>query len=252
MVGLGKTVQLAMAAKLIALYDEKPILIIVPKTLLYQWQDELMTLLNLPSAVWTGRYWVDENGYEYPADSTRAILKCPRKVGIISQGLITRKSESAGHLLNLRYACVILDEAHRARRKPGKDPDQYKAQRNNLLEFMNEISPITKSLLLATATPVQIDPIEAFDLLEALSNHQEAEKILGDKHSVWRRSPMQCLKYIQAQTCHTINLSIKYIFHKTINDATKKYYQRIHNTGNYNVKPTQHQWYHKSNLGNLH
>jgi hypothetical protein len=85
-VGLGKTVQLAMSAKLIALYDEKPVLIIVPKTLLFQWQDELRTLLNMPSAVWTGRYWIDENGYEYPADSVKAILKCTRKVGIISQG----------------------------------------------------------------------------------------------------------------------------------------------------------------------
>jgi len=35
-VGLGKTVQLAMSAKLIALYDDRPILVIVPKTLLYQ------------------------------------------------------------------------------------------------------------------------------------------------------------------------------------------------------------------------
>ena len=68
--GLGKTIQLAMAAKLIALYNEKPVLIIVPKTLLYQWRDELMTLLNMPSAVWTGRCWKDENGYDYPADST--------------------------------------------------------------------------------------------------------------------------------------------------------------------------------------
>ncbi|GHT02157.1 hypothetical protein AGMMS50276_31810 [Synergistales bacterium] len=54
-VGLGKTVQLAMSAKLIALYDAEPVLIIVPKTLLFQWQDELKTLLNMPSAVWTGR-----------------------------------------------------------------------------------------------------------------------------------------------------------------------------------------------------
>jgi hypothetical protein len=198
-VGLGKTVQLAMAAKLIALCDEKPILVIVPKTLVFQWQEELLSLLNLPSAVWTGRYWVDENGYEYPADSTKAILKCPRRVGIISQGLITRKSESAELLLNLRYSCVILDEAHRARRKPGKDPDTYKAQPNNLLAFIEKISMKTTSLLLATATPVQIDPIEAFDLLRALSLPQDADKVLGDEYSVWRRTPKLCLKYIQGE-----------------------------------------------------
>ena len=197
-VGLGKTVQLAMAAKLIALYDEKPVLIIVPKTLLYQWQDELMTLLNLPSAVWTGRFWVDENGYQYLADSRNAILKCPRKVGIISQGLITRKSESAELLKSMQFSCVILDEAHRARRKNlDKDPDKHKAQPNNLLAFLNGITLRTKSLLLATATPVQIDPIEAFDLLRALSLPREADKVLGDRYSVWRRTPGLSIKYIQ-------------------------------------------------------
>lgn len=199
-VGLGKTVQLAMSAKLIALYDEKPVLIIVPKTLLFQWQDELKTLLNLPSAVWTGRYWVDDNGYEYPADSVKAILKCPRKVGIVSQGLITRKSESAELLKSLRFSCVILDEAHRARRKyPGKDPDKHQVQMNHLLEFLNEITSRTKSLLFATATPIQIDPIEAFDLLSALGFPPEAEKVLGDNYSVWRRTPGTGIKYIQGE-----------------------------------------------------
>lgn len=199
-VGLGKTVQLAMSAKLIALYDDKPVLIIVPKTLLYQWQDELKTLLNLPSAVWTGQCWVDDNGYEYPADSNRAILKCPRKVGIVSQGLITRKSESAELLTSLRFSCVILDEAHRARRKYlGKDADKYKAQMNNLLAFLYEITLRTKSLLLATATPVQIDPIEAFDLLSTLGFPPDADKVLGDNYSIWRRTPGTAIKYIQKQ-----------------------------------------------------
>lgn len=202
-VGLGKTVQLAMAAKLIALQEDKPVLIIVPKTLLFQWQDELMTLLNFPSAVWTGRFWVDENGYEYPSDSTKAIMKCPRKVGIVSQGLITRKSEAAEKLLSLHYSCVILDEAHRARRKNlGKDPDQHKAQMNNLLAYLYEITLHTKSLLLATATPVQINPIEAFDLLGALGYPQDAEKVLGDNYSVWRRTPGTGIKYIQGEEDH--------------------------------------------------
>jgi superfamily II DNA or RNA helicase len=197
-VGLGKTVQLAMSAKLIALHDDNPVLIIVPKTLLFQWQDELKSLLNMPSAVWTGRYWVDENGYEYPADSVKAILKCPRKVGIVSQGLITRKSESASLLLSKRFSCVILDEAHRARRKNlGKDPDKHKPQTNNLLAFLNEITFRTTSLLLATATPVQIDPIEAFDLLAALGMPQDADKVLGDIYSVWRLTPGLGIKYVQ-------------------------------------------------------
>ena len=197
MVGLGKTIQLAMSAKLMALYGDKPVLIIVPKTLTFQWQDELKTLLDMPSAVWTGKGWQDENGYDYPADSIKSIMKCPRRVGIVSQGLITRKSEVAELLKQIKYECVILDEAHRARRQnPAKDPDMNKADANNLLEFLNEITFQTKSFLLATATPVQINPIEVFDLLNALSLPNEASKVLGDKHSVWRKRPQTALNYV--------------------------------------------------------
>ena len=39
-------------------------------------------------------------------------------------------------------------------------------------------------MLLATATPVQIHPIEAFDLLDALGRPKEASKVLGDSYSI--------------------------------------------------------------------
>lgn len=201
MVGLGKTIQLAMAAKLMALYGDKPVLIIVPKTLTSQWQDEIRTLLDLPSAVWTGKGWLDESGYEYPAENISSILNCPRRVGIISQGIITSKSEAAELLKQIKYECIILDEAHRARRKhPEKDPDIYKAQPNNLLSFLDEITFQTKSFLLATATPVQINPIEAFDLLNALALPKEADKVLGDKYSLWRKKPQTALNYISGDS----------------------------------------------------
>jgi len=197
MVGLGKTLQLAMSAKLMALYGDKPVLIIVPKTLRYQWQDEIYTMLDMPSAVWTGRCWKDENGFEYTCDGVRGILKCPRRIGIVSQGIISAKSEAAELLKQLRYECVILDEAHRARRRNlGQDADKHKAQSNNLLRFLNEITFQTHSLLLATATPVQINPIEAFDLLNALGLPKEASKVLGDGYSVWRKTPQTGLDYV--------------------------------------------------------
>lgn len=200
MVGLGKTLQLAMSAKLMALYGDKPILIIVPKTLLFQWQDEIHTMLDMPSAVWTGRCWKDENGFEYVCDSVRGILKCPRRIGIVSQGLITAKSEAAELLKQLKYECVILDEAHRARRRNlSQDANKHRAQPNNLLHFLNEITFQTKSLLLATATPVQIHPIEAFDLLNALGLPKDAAKVLGDGYSVWRKTPQTGLDYVSQE-----------------------------------------------------
>ena len=186
-VGLGKTLQLAMSALLIALTGERPILVICPKTLTWQWPGELRDLIEFPSAVWNGKQWVDENGIEYPLQGAEGIRKCPRRVGIISSGLITRRSDVAQILLGIQYDCVILDEAHRARRRNlGDGRDAEAPDPNNLLRFMYQIAEKTRSLLLATATPVQLRPVEAWDLLDVLGRGDES--VLGNPFSLWRRS----------------------------------------------------------------
>ena len=186
-VGLGKTLQLAMAAQLMALVGDKPVLVLAPKPLLQQWQDELDTLLGLPSAAWNGRQWLDERGIEHPATGDDAIRRCPRRVGIVSTGLVTRGSEAVEYLAGMRFECVILDEAHRARRRNLTADTAYRqAKPNNLLTFIRTISSRTKSLLLATATPVQLHPVEAYDLLDALS--QGSDAVLGGPGSRWRNA----------------------------------------------------------------
>lgn len=196
-VGLGKTLQLAMSALLIALTGQKPILVICPKTLVWQWQGEMRDLLAMPSAVWDGKHWVDERGIEHPSVGPESVRKCPRRVGIVSSGLITRGSDVVNQLLGLSYECVILDEAHRARRRNlGDNRDGEAAQPNNLLAFMYRVSTRTRSLLLATATPVQLRPIEAWDLLDVLSRDDEG--VLGNTWSRWRRTP-DCLELIMGE-----------------------------------------------------
>ena len=196
-VGLGKTIQLALSAQLMALWGSKPVLIIVPKTLIWQWQDEMRTLLDMPSAAYNGREWVDENGIKYPPSDD--IRKCPRRVGIISQGIIVNgREEYLEQLLSVQYECVIVDESHRARRKNlGDDKENLKPEPNNLYDFLLKISLRTHSMLLATATPVQMYPIEAWDLLNILS--QKNNSVLGSDLSKWRKDPKRTLDLIMGK-----------------------------------------------------
>lgn len=200
-VGLGKTIQLAMAALLMALEDPDggPILVLAPKPLLRQWQDEMMELLQLPSARWNGRAWIDENELEYPADGIKSLGKCPRRIGLVSQGLVVRgQPEALQQLLSRRYTCVIVDEAHRARRRKVPKVDasdeevDEKAEPNKLMAFLKEMGSRTKSMLLATATPVQLHPVEAWDLLDILSHGNDS--VLGGwtRTSPWFKASL-CL-----------------------------------------------------------
>lgn len=197
-VGLGKTIQLALAAMLMALYGQRPVLIIVPKPLTLQWQGELRDLLAMPSAVWTGKEWMDEQGISHPAKGPESIRKCPRKVGIVSQGLITSGSEIAKHLLSMRFECIIVDEAHRARRHKVTPQSVYeKADPNNLMRFLWEMGHRTQSVLLATATPVQLHPIETWDLLNILAVGNDI--VLGNEWSEWRK-PDRAIPMVMEET----------------------------------------------------
>jgi hypothetical protein len=142
---------------------------------------------------------VDENDLEYPSEGPKSLGKCPRRIGLVSQGLVVRGlSEAVNQLLGRRYTCVIVDESHRARRRKvpkvdaGADEIDERAVPNKLMAFLREISPKTKSMMLATATPVQLHPVEAWDLLHILSHGNES--VLGGwtHTSPWFR-PSHCL-----------------------------------------------------------
>jgi hypothetical protein len=187
MVGLGKTLQLAISAELMALKGDKPVLILAPKTLLEQWQDEMKNLLQMPSARWTGRQWIDENGIVYPPLGPEGIKQCPRRVGLVSHSVIVSRTPAAQYLLDVKYECVVVDEAHRARRRNlGIGRENEKSDPNNLLAFLHWVSPRTRSMLLATATPVQLYPIEAWDLLYVLALGSDV--VLGNEFSNWRQA----------------------------------------------------------------
>jgi hypothetical protein len=191
-VGLGKTLQLGALAKLIGTLDPLPILIIAPKTLLSQWQEELLLKLAVPSAVWENGGWLTERDEYHPALPDK-LTNCPRKIGIVSTSVITsaglseRNRNLMEQLLKNRYSCVIWDEAHKIRRGNLSPNNVYNApEKKRLYQFAEELAARTKTMLLATATPVQLHPMELWDLLAILSTNNP--QVMGDQNSLWRVS----------------------------------------------------------------
>jgi superfamily II DNA or RNA helicase len=176
-VGLGKTLQLGMAAEYAALQGGKPVLILAPKNLCELWQDELNIMLAAPSAHWSDGCWIAEDGSIWPNPPDR----CPRRIGIFPTSLVTARSPTASTLLNSRYSCIVLDEAHRARQSGGVGADFGP---NNLLDFMLRIAERSDTVLLGTATPIQTDRGELYDLMRILN--AGCRRVLGDVGSPWR------------------------------------------------------------------
>jgi hypothetical protein len=151
-VGLGKTLSLAASAMLAALLDDGPVLILCPATLTLQWQVELKDKLGIPSAVWLSakKVWVDEHGHVIKTRGPEDITRCPFRIAIVSTGLIIHDSDERRLLLERKFGTVVLNEAHKARRRGALG--EQRGEPNNLLDFMLRIGPRTKNLLLGTTT----------------------------------------------------------------------------------------------------
>lgn len=179
-VGVGKTLSLAASALISVLLGDGPVLVLCPSTLTLQWQVELADKLGIPSAAWssTKKEWIDQNGHIIKTRGPEDISRCPLGIAIVSTGLIVHDSEERRYLLERKYGMVVLDEAHKARRRGGLG--QKKSEPNNLLDFMLKIGLRTKHLLLGTATPIQTEVYELWDLLRILN--AGADFVLGREY----------------------------------------------------------------------
>lgn len=72
---------------------------------------------------------------------------------------------------------VILDEAHKARTSRETRRGHSTATRNNLLDFLHKVAQNATNVILGTATPIQLDAVELWDVLAALG--QGAPQVLG-------------------------------------------------------------------------
>ena len=191
-VGLGKTLSLATAALTLCLLSDKdngprrPVVIFAPATLTEQWQTEMLDKLGIPTARWdtVGKVWLDADERVLSPAGREQIAHCPLRIGIVSTGLMMRDSLEKQHLLGMRFGVVILDEAHKARTRQGFGKEA--GTPNELLAFMREIAARADHVLLGTATPIQTNPADLWDLLGIL--HQGPGRfVLGHDLAPWHR-----------------------------------------------------------------
>lgn len=163
-VGLGKTIETGLILRYLILSKQiKRVLILAPASVQPQWQEELREKFNLHFWSYTSVDFQDPYKQAIPADANNP---WNTQNLILASSHLVRRTERIQQLLSAEpWDLVVLDEAHHARRK---SPQNRKETPNRLLELMEQLKEKTKSLVLLSATPMQIDAIEIFDLLHLL------------------------------------------------------------------------------------
>ncbi|HLS27061.1 MAG TPA: helicase-related protein, partial [Opitutales bacterium] len=172
-VGLGKTIEAGGAARALWVQGKvKRILICAPASLCEQWQREMAYKFQMPFQLYRERrHWEI-----LPEEQVRKDLKTfEPDLLIVSHGIL-RHSGRRRELAEMDpFDLVIVDEAHYLRRS-NPDPQtvpatEVKPEYGQLYRAVEEFlvrRKKAKALWLATATPVQLNFVEAWDLFRLL------------------------------------------------------------------------------------
>jgi hypothetical protein len=166
-VGLGKTIEAGLAIRSLYLSGlAKRVLVCTPAALTQQWQRELSSKFYLAFGRALGGRMV-RHEYQLPIEEeTPADSLYAPDLTIISGSLLTREDRLRDLASALPFDIALVDEAHYARRKNPTQGTRAHPQFGIFYRTIgNQLRPKTRCLLLATATPMQLDPVEMSDLL---------------------------------------------------------------------------------------
>lgn len=164
-VGLGKTIQAGLLIRQACLAGRaKRVLVLAPKAVLSQWQIEMREKFNFNWPVYDGRkfMWYPSRALEGATVRQVEKDKWHEEPFVLASSHLMRRRDRARALLETAdpWDLIVLDEAHHARRSGGDD------RPNQLLRLMRRLRDRTGGLILLTATPMQVSPMEVWDLLD--------------------------------------------------------------------------------------
>ena len=165
-VGLGKTIEAGLVIRQLILSGRvKRCLILAPKSVLRQWQEELYEKFNLLIPRFDGSRFFDLEDQAVPFTKVNPWEAFPI---MLAGSQLAKRSDRRNEILQAEgWDLLVVDEAHHARRKDFKE---HIYRPNRLLSLLSDIQEAGKAtgLLLMTATPMQVHPLEVFDLLQLL------------------------------------------------------------------------------------
>ncbi|MFX0043102.1 MAG: SNF2-related protein [Candidatus Hodarchaeota archaeon] len=167
-VGLGKTIEAGIYIKeMMARNLAERILIIVPASLLNQWQFEMQNKFNISFTIYDGKKIKElrkKGSYKSPN-----LLNNPFYYDnlIICSLQFARNRKYIKLLSQISWDIVIFDEAHHLRRYLLNAMTGYYRETLNY-ELARNLSQNVESLLLLTATPLQLHSFELYSLIELI------------------------------------------------------------------------------------
>ena len=166
-VGMGKTVEAILTLRrLLAGRGVRRALLLVPAGLQRQWQDELREKGGLVVPRWDGGNTLWPDGHSEKQEAAEALAQYD--LLLISREWARLINNRAIVLAAPPWDVVLLDEAHAARRATQEEREFN--SNNLLLDLLRQLQlrRRTQGLLLLSATPMQTQPWEPWDLLSVL------------------------------------------------------------------------------------
>ncbi|MFX0074891.1 MAG: SNF2-related protein [Candidatus Hermodarchaeota archaeon] len=167
-VGLGKTIEAGIYIKeMMARNLAERILIVVPATLVKQWQFEMQNKFNIEFTMYDGKKVKElkKNGTYKSANKLQNPFYYDNL--IICSLQFARNRRYIDLLSQISWDIVIFDESHHLRRYLiNATTGNYRETLN--YELARHLSLTTESLLLLSATPLQLHSFELYSLIELI------------------------------------------------------------------------------------